>query len=175
VIVEQEKAASSSSGSSQTKSGDELPPALDLTHRVFIVFSVLEVAANDETCSLTSADVVKRIQDTPDSGNAVSVQILASKTSDCAIGSNARMQITDLNDMRNHLREQVYAGMKTLSEKQGKDGLPAAPPANPRAVPEGTATPDPMAAADLQKQEQEADQTEREIQGEALPDSGSDN
>ena len=73
------------------------------------------------------------------------------------------------------LREQVYAGMKTLSEKQGKDGLPAAPPANPRAVPEGTATPDPMAAADLQKQEQEADQTEREIQGEALPDSGSDN
>jgi YD repeat-containing protein len=175
VIVEQEKAARSLSGSSQTNLADEPPPALDPNHRVFVAFSVLEVAANDETCSLTSGDVIKRTQDTPDSNNTVSVQILASKRSDCAIGSGARMQITDLNDMQNHLREQVYAGMKTLSEKQGKDGLPAAPPANFRAVPEGTAAPDPTAAEDLHKQEQEADQTEREIQQEASPDSGSDN
>jgi len=53
----------------------------------------------------------------------------------------------------NHLREQVYAGMKTLSEKQDKNGLPAAPPPNPRVVPEGTAAPDPAAVADPQEQE----------------------
>jgi hypothetical protein len=35
------------------------------------------------------------------------------------------------------MREQVYVGMKTLSEKQGKDRLPAAPPPNPVAVPGG--------------------------------------
>jgi hypothetical protein len=175
VIAEHEKAASSSYGSSQINSADEPPPALDPNHRLFVVFSVLEVAANDETCSLTSGDVVKRTQDTPDSNNAVSVLILASKRSDCATGSGARMQITDLNDMQNHLQEQVYAGMKALSEKQGKDGLPAAPPANSRAVPEGTAAPDPTAAADLHRQEQEADQTEREIQQEASPDSSSNN
>lgn len=175
VIVEQERAASSSSGSSETNSGDELPPALDPKHQVFVAFSVLEVEANDETCSLTSGDVVKRVSDTPDGHNTVSVRVLASKTSDCAIGSKARIQIADLNDMQNHLQEQIYAGMKTLSEKQGQDGLPAAPPANPRAVPEGTAAPDPTAAADLQKQEQEADQTEREVQQETSPDSGSDN
>jgi hypothetical protein len=43
--------------------------------------------------------------------------------------------------------------MKTLSEKQDKNGLPAAPPPNPRVVPEGTAAPDPAAVADPQEQE----------------------
>jgi|HubBroStandDraft_5_1064220.scaffolds.fasta_scaffold167273_2 hypothetical protein len=66
------------------------------------------------------------------------------------------------------MREQVYVG-KTLSEKQGKDRLPAAPPPNPVAVTGGaTAPPDPMAAADLQKQE-------HDVQTGASPDSGSDN
>jgi hypothetical protein len=175
VIADQQKAASSPAGSSQTGSGDDTLAALDPNHRVFVVFSVLEADANGETCSLTSSDVVKRTEDAPDNDNTVAVQILASKKSDCAIGSQARLQLTDLNDMLNHLREQVDAGMKILSEKQGKDGLPAAPAANPRAVPEGIAAPDPTAAADLQKQEQEADQTEKEVQQEASADSGAAN
>ena len=159
----------------RTSSGDERPAALDANHRLFVVFSVVEATANDDTCSLTASDVVKRIEDTPDSDNTVAVQILASKKGNCAIGSRVRVDLGDLNDMLNHLREQVDAGMKILAEKQGKDGLPAAPPADPRAVPEGMATPDPTAAADLQKQEQEADQTEQEVQQEASFDNGSGN
>jgi len=175
VIADQQK-ASSSQRTASASSTDGLPAALDSNHRVFVVFSLLEAAtANGETCSLTSSDVVKRIEDVPDSDNTVAVQILASKKSDCAIGSQARLELTDLNDMLNHLGEQVDAGMKVLSEKQGKDGLPAAPAANPRAVAEGMAAPDPTAAADLQKQEQEADQTEQEVQQEASSDSGADN
>jgi hypothetical protein len=172
VIEEQQKAASSSAISSEANSGDELPPGLDPKHRVFVVFSVVEANVNGETCALTASDVVRRIEDTPDKDNTVAVRVLASKKSECAIGSVVRMQLTDLNDMQNHLREQVDAGIKVLAEKQGKDGLPAAPAANPRAVPEGTATPDPTAATDLQKQLQEADQTEKEVQQEASPDSG---
>jgi hypothetical protein len=172
VIAEQQKSASSASDASRAAPGDEPPPALDPNHRVFVVFSVLEADAEGETCSLTSSDVVKRVEDAPDADNTVGVQILASKNSDCAIGSSIRVQLTDLNDMQNHLREQVDAGMKILSEKQGKDGLPAAPTANPRAVAEGIATPDPTAAADLQKQEQEANQTEKEVEREAASDSG---
>jgi hypothetical protein len=175
VIAEQQEAASSPLGGSQTRPDDERPAALDPNHRVFVVFSVLEAGASGDTCSLTSSDVVKRIEDALDSDNTVAVRILASKRGDCAIGSQVRVQLTDLNDMLNHLREQVDAGMKILAEKQGKDGLPVAPPANPRAVPEGTAAPDPAAAADLQKQEQEADQTEKEVQQEASGDSGSGN
>lgn len=171
VIADDQKASTSPSVSSQLGSGDELPAALDPNHRVFVVFSVLEETVNGEACSLTSSDVVKRTEDVPDNDNTVAVRILASKNSDCTMGSNTRMRLTDLNDMHNHLREQVEAGLKTLSEKQGKDGLPAAPPASPRAVPEGLATPDPMAAMELQEQEGEADQTEREVQQEASFDS----
>jgi len=193
VIADQERAATSSSNSSNFASsnfassnfvssnlagastGNEIPPALDPNHRVFVVYSVLEATANGETCSLTSSDVIKRTENTPGNDNAVEVQVLASKKADCAIGSRVRVQLTDLNDMHNHLVEQVDAGMKILAEKQGKDGLPAAPPASPRAMAEGTATADPTATADLQKQEQEADQAEKEVQQEGELDFGSGN
>jgi YD repeat-containing protein len=175
VIADDQKAASSPSGSSQASAGDEIPAALDPNHRVFVVFSVLEVTTNGETCSLTSSDVVKRTEDTPDDDNSVAVKILASKEGDCAIGSSVRMQTTDLNDMQNHLREQVDAGMKMLSEKQGKDGLPTAPPAKPRAFAEGTAEADPTAAADLKEQAKEADQTEKEVQQETSTDDNPEN
>ena len=159
VIDEQQKAASSSAISWEANSGDELLLALDPNHRVFVTFSVVEATVNGESCALTASDVVRRIEDAPDNDNTVAVRILASKKSECAIGSIARMQLTDLNEMQNHLREQVDAGMKVLAEKQGQDGLPAVPTASPRKVPEGTATPDPTAATDLQKQLQEADET----------------
>jgi hypothetical protein len=172
VIADQQKGATSASS---TSSGDEIPPALDPTHRVFVAFSVVEADEHGDTCSLTSSDVIKRIEDVPDDDNTVAVQVLASKNSDCAIGSTVRVELTDLIDMENHLREQVDAGLKILSEKQGKDGLPPAPAANPRAIAEGMATPDPAAAADLHKQEQEADQTEKEVEQEAVSDSGAAN
>lgn len=66
---------------------------------------MLEVGANGETCALTSTDLLKRMEDTPDNDDTVTVQILASKKSVCAMRSQARIQLTNLNDMRNHLRE----------------------------------------------------------------------
>jgi len=175
VIAAEQKAASSPSSSAPSSSEDQLPAALDPNHRAFVVFSVVEVTVNGDTCSLTSSDVVKRTEDTPDADNTVAIKILASKKSDCETGSTARIHVTDLNDMQNHLHEQVDAGMKTLSAQQGKNGLPAAPSADPRAVPDGTAAPDPKAAADLKEQEQEADQTEKEVQQDTSEDSSPNN
>lgn len=166
--------ASRDAGSSatQARSGEELLAALDSNRRVFVVFSLLEETVSGEPCSLTSGDVVRRTGDTPDHDNAVAVQVLASKDSDCAMGSTTRIRLTELNDMQNHFHEQVEAGLKMLSENQGKDGLPTAPPPNPRVVPEGMAAPDPMAAAELRKQEQEAEQAEKDVQQEVSSDSG---
>jgi hypothetical protein len=175
VIADQQTGAASASAASSANSGDQIPPALDPRHRVFVAYSVVEADADDDTCSLTSGDVIKRIEDTPDEDSTVGVQVLASKNSDCAIGSTVGVELTDLIEMENHLREQVDAGLKILSEKQGKEGLPAAPAANPRAVAEGMAAPDPTAAAYLQMQEQEADQTEKEVEQEAASDSGAAN
>ena len=175
VIADQQKGAGLGSALSSTSSGDEIPPALDPNHRVFVAFSVVEADEDGDTCSLTSSDVIKRIEDAPDDDNTVAVQVLASKRADCAIGSTVRVELADLIDMENHLREQVDAGLKVLSEKQGQDGLPPAPAASPRAIAEGTATPDPTAAADLDKQEQEADRAEKEVEQEAAADSGAAN
>jgi hypothetical protein len=169
-IADEQKEASSIPTSSQASSGEELPPALAPYHRVFVMFSVLGATANGEHCSLTSSDVVKRLEDVPASDDTIAIQVLAGKKSDCAPGSRTRLQVTDLNEMLNHLREQVDAGLRILAEKSGKDGLPQAPAANPRTVPEGTAAPDPSASADLQKQEQEADQTEKEVERNTVPE-----
>jgi hypothetical protein len=176
VIAEQQQAATSAPRSSSASPDDELPAALDAKHRVFVTYSVLEVTdASGDACSLTSSDVVERIANVSDKDNTVAAQVLASKKSDCAIGSQVRMQVTDLNDMLNHLREQVDAGVKILAEKQGKDGLPKAPPAKPRAVAEGTAVPDKAAATELEKQARDADQAEKEVQQEAPADPDGDN
>lgn len=77
--------------------------------------------------------------------------------------------------MHNHLREQVDAGIKILSENQGKDGLPEAPSAGAREVPEGFAAPDAAAAADLQRQEEAANEMEKEVQQETSPGAGGRN
>jgi hypothetical protein len=117
VIAEEQRAAGSQSASLQSGSGDELPAVLDRNHRVFVVLSVLEVTVDSETYSLASSDVVKRIEDAPDKENTVAVQILASKASDCMMGSRVRVPLTDLNDLLNYLREQVDVGLKVLSGK----------------------------------------------------------
>jgi hypothetical protein len=175
VIADQQTGAASASAASSANSGDEVPPSLDPRHRIFVAYSVVEADAGDDTCSLTSSDVIKRVEDTPDHDNTVAVHVLASKNADCTIGSTVRVDLADLVDMENHLREQVDAGLKILSEKQGKDGLPAAPTANPRAVAEGMAAPDPTASADLRSQVKEADQSEKEVEQEAASDSGAAN
>ena len=166
VIAEQQ--ASAGSAGSNAGADDAMPPALDPRQRVFVAFSVVEADADGDTCSLTSSDVIQRAEDVPDEDNTVAVRVLASKNSDCAIGSTVRVELSDLIDMENHLREQVDAGLKILTEKQGTGGLPAAPAANPRAVAEGMAALDPAAAADLRRQELDADQTEKEVEGEAV-------
>jgi hypothetical protein len=64
-----------------------------------------------------------------------------------------------------------------LQSKQGKGGLPAAPP-SAQAPPTQTEfaaiapPPDPQDAADIKQQDQQADQAEQEVQTEATQDSG---
>ena len=70
----------------------------------------------------------------------------------------------DLQDMHNHLREQVDDGLAQLSRNQGRGGLPSGPAGSPQANPDGQAHPDASVQSDLQQQEQSADQTEQDVQ-----------
>jgi hypothetical protein len=150
------------------------PAALDPNRRVFLVSSHLEVSVNDQPCILRPGDVLNRTETVPDNDNTVAVYVLKSQKSDCAAGTTLRIQVADLQEMHNHLREQMDAGLRTLADNQGKNGLPSAPAgASPHVNADGTAAPDDAAAigAQLNQQQQEAEQAETEVQ-QAAPPSG---
>ena len=104
--------------------------------------------------------------------------VLASKGgNECASGGTVSVGVSDLQEMQNHLRETIDTGLKELQEKQGKGGLPAAPPsaqAPPKESPYAAVAPpaSPDDEKDLQAQAQQADSSESEVATEASADSG---
>ena len=94
----------------------------------------------------------------------MNVRVVSSQRGDCATGSQVPVGVNDLQDMHNHLREQVDDGLAQLSRNQGHGGLPSGPAGNPQANPDGQAQPDTGVANDLQQQQQSADQTEQDVQ-----------
>jgi hypothetical protein len=156
-------AASNPQQGGDNAAGDQAPPALAADQRVFVVSAPLQVYDGDQPCSLTAGDVISRVQDSPGDDNAVGVSVLSSKQADCRPGAQPRIQVTDLQDMSNDLRAQTDEGLKKLSQDQGKNGLPAAPDVTQTANPNGQGTADPDAVNQLKQQQQDADQTEKEV------------
>jgi len=158
-----EKAQRENQGGAQ--SGDVAPDALNPARRTFVVSTTLSVQNSDGTgCSLSPGDVLRRIDDSPDADQNVNVRVVGSQRGDCPSGSQVPVGVTDLQDMHNHLREQVDDGLAQLSRNQGHGGLPSGPAGNPQANPDGQAQPDTGVANDLQQQQQSADQTEQDVQ-----------
>jgi hypothetical protein len=154
---------SASTGAQQPASKDETLPALDRKHSVFIVSSNLDVTPDDgPECELTPGDIITRTNNKPDDKNTVPAMVTSSKNGNCSTGSNVRIQVSDLQEMHNHFREQIDSGLKMLAENQGKGGLPKAPDTSitPGKVP--APAPDPDVEAKLQQQRSEADQAEKE-------------
>jgi hypothetical protein len=103
---------------------------------------------------------------------------LASKGGhECPKSSTVTVQLTDLQEMQNHMRETIDQGLKDLQDKQGTGGLPAAPAsaqAPPVAAQYAAAAPPPEAnlAADIQQTDQQSDQSEKEVTTEVAQDGG---
>jgi hypothetical protein len=146
--------------------GEQVPDALNPAERVFVVASSLDVTTADtsQECSLTPGDVVMRLSDTPDNSQNVTASVQSSKKGDCAAGQTITISVNDLQEMHNHFREQLDNGLKTLADNSGKNGLPTAPDTSttPGAVP--APPPEAGAADQLQAQQQQADQTETQVQ-----------
>jgi len=143
---------------------DAPPPALDPNQRLFVVSSNLDLEADGGSCPLAPGDVLLRSGDAVASGNRVDVSVLSSQPGDCPASTAAQLDVAALQEMHNQFRQQIDAGLKTLAENRGHNGLPNEPPADARTAPDGQAIPDSGAAAALQQQSQAADQTEAEIQ-----------
>ncbi len=131
-----------------------------------MVASNLDVTKPDgNECELTPGDVISRMDDTADANDKVQVRVTSSKRSDCETGSKAAVSVADLQDMHNRFREQLDAGLKQLAEKQGGDGLPAAPDTSTSRADKDVPVPEPDkdVYAQLQGLQKEADQAEQDV------------
>jgi hypothetical protein len=165
-IIADEKDASARQANSSAGAftAPPVPPSLDSRFTLFIVSSALSLETMSAACPLTSGDIIRRKDYSPDGNSTVSVVVVSSKSGDCAIGTASRLQVDDLEEMHDSLHEKIDAGLKSLSENQGKGGIPTGPAGNPKQVPEGQSDPDPNVADELKQQLEAADATEKDVQ-----------
>jgi hypothetical protein len=155
--------AAAKGGDQKPAGGEEVPAALDPKIRYFVVSSDLDATTSDGVeCGLTPGDVIYRTGDTPDDDHMVDATVKSSKKDDCAVGVSIGVDTGDLQEMHNQLRIQMDAGLKELADKQGKNGLPAAPDTKTQAGEVPAPAPDTSVESDLKAQQQEADQAEAE-------------
>jgi hypothetical protein len=165
ILIADEKAAAAVQGNlPPDEDTEQVPPSLDPRFRLFISSSSASLDTDNGTCPLTAGDIVRRTEDTPDADNTVGVEVVSSKHDDCAVGTASRMTVDDLEEMHDSFRQKVDDGLKSLSENQGKGGIPNGPAATVHPLPEGQATPDPTVESDLKKQQEAADATEKDVQ-----------
>jgi len=157
--------ATGTGGSVPPASGttDAPPPALDPNQRTFVVSSNLTVTVPpDAGCALSGGDIIYRSGDLQTDGK-IPVTVLSSKPGDCKANSSTSVELAALQDMLNQFRQQIAAGMDTLASKEGQDGIPPGPAANPVRTADGQAQPAPDVQTALAQLNQEADQTENDI------------
>jgi hypothetical protein len=137
---------------------------------VFVAGSDLDlVATSGEECAVSLGDVLEVPSSPPADATGATALILSSKGGkECAKSTTVTVAFSDLQDMQNHMRETIDKGMGELQTKQGKGGLPAAPPSAQAAPVQAqfaavAPPPDPDAAAQIQQQTQQADQAEQEV------------
>jgi hypothetical protein len=137
---------------------------------VFVVGSALDVVdADGQECEISDGDVLALSAAPAEDAATADLLVLASKGGqECSKSSTVTVQLTDLQEMQNQMRATIDQGLQELRSKQGKDGLPQAPPSAqaPPTVADYAAVappPDPKDAADIQQQVEQADQAEKDV------------
>jgi len=146
----------------------------DNIQHVFVVGRDLDlVDATGAECAISEGDALQLTGPPAPNATEASLVVLANKGGvECRKGVRVTVAVADLQDMQNHMRETIDAGMGELQTKQGKGGLPALPP-SANAPPVKTAfaaeapPPDATAATQINQQLQEADKAEQEVVGQA--------
>lgn len=161
------KGAGSSGGGQPPASTNAPPPALDPNFKTFMVSSDSSLVVNGDECALSQGDVIQRTSDKPDDDGNVTVKVLASTKTDCAIGKEGPMSTDDLQEMYNSFRDSLKDGMGELAKKNGSGGLPKAPDTKTTDGDVPPPPPDKSAEKTLTDQQTSADQAETEAKQEA--------
>ena len=146
---------------------------------VFVVGNPLDVVDTAQAeCTLSDGDVLSlRAAPPPDSATVDLVVLTSKGAPECQMTLTVSVQLTDLQEMQNHMRETIDQGLKELQAKQGKGGLPVEPStAKAAPVPAQYAAlappPDPNAATEIQQQALQANQSEQDVTAEASQPGG---
>jgi hypothetical protein len=138
----------------------------------FVVGDGLDLlSTSGQECAVTEGDVLQLAGPTPPDAPAATLIVMASKGGvECRKGSSVTVQLTDLQDMQNHMRQTLDAGLADLQAHQG--GLPA-PPLTAMAMPTpaafsmGAPPPDPTVATQINAELQQGTQAEQQTLAEA--------
>ncbi len=141
---------------------EETPAALDPNQRVFVVAGNVDLVGDSDECTVTAGDVLVRSGNP--NGTKVAVSVVSSKKGDCAAGTNADIEITELQEMHNQFREKMDSGLKTLADNSGKNGLPKAPDTTTIGGEVPPPQPDADATDELQNQQKDAESAEQTVQ-----------
>ncbi len=147
---------------------------------VFVAGGSLDVvdASSGQECALSDGDALQLQAPPAPDATAANLVVLASKGGpECAKSSSVTVQLTDLQEMQNHMRETIDQGLQDLQAKQGKGGLPAAPAsaqAQPATAQYAAAAPppDPNVGTEIAQVDQQSDQAEKDVTAEAAQDTG---
>jgi hypothetical protein len=152
----------------------------DNVQHVFVVGNDLDLvdAAGNE-CAVSEGDALQLTGPAGANADAATLAVLASKgKKECPKGDTVSVAFADLQDMQNHMRETIDAGLGELQSKGGKGGLPAVPP-SAAAAPKKAAfameapPPDPAAATQINQSWGEANKAEQEVAGQVAAPDGS--
>jgi hypothetical protein len=138
---------------------------------VFVAGGNLDVtdASSGAECVVSDGGALQlRTAPAPNDSSANLVVLSSKGSPECPISSTVQVQLTDLQEMQNHMRENIDQGLQDLQAKQGTGGLPAAPPsAQTKPVEAAYAAvappPDPGDAAQIRAQDQAGDQAEKDV------------
>lgn len=162
-IAAEKDAAANKDKTAET--GEHVPPALDPNTRYFVVSSDQDLTTSDgNECTLTAGDVIYRTGDAPDDDKMVDATVKSAKKDECAVGATVGVEVSELQEMHNALRQTMDEGLKKLAENSGKNGLPAAPDTKTTQGEVPAPTADNNVADDLQQTQKDADQAEAELQ-----------
>jgi hypothetical protein len=146
----------------------------DNVQHVFVAGRDIDVVdARGAECAITEGDALQLTGPPAAGATAANLVVLSSKGGvECKAGATVAVQVADLQDMQNHMRETIDQGMSELQTKQGKGGLPALPAsaaAPPVKAPFAAEAPGPdaSAATEIAQQSQEADKAEQEVLSQA--------
>jgi hypothetical protein len=166
-----ERAESQNPGQAMSASTGAPPILADNNPHVFVVSSSLIANTGGQECALTHGDVLQLNPAPSADPNFANVQVLASKGQDCPAGNLVPVQLTDLQEMQNHMRETVDQGLGEMQTRQGQGGLPTIEVAmrSQTAAPYAADLPpaEANAADELRQQAQEANRQEQDVLGQA--------